>query len=101
MLRSDVQIIAQAEGTSSGSLPSKLPNILAANKKLLVITDANSELSELLSNCKGVSINTSWENNRLIESMKELLNDDCFSHDNSRERVLELLNIDSVTRMLL
>ena len=44
---SSVQIIPQKENTSKGSLPSKLPNLLASGCKVLVITDPKSEIEEL------------------------------------------------------
>ena len=45
--RSDIQIIPQLPNTSKGSLPSKLPNLLAFGCKVLVITDERSEIDLL------------------------------------------------------
>lgn len=101
MLRADVQIIAQAEGTSSGSLPSKLPNILGAYKKMFVVTDENSELSELLSDICGVSVNSMWDIEKLVLSMQKLLAEDDNQDDESRRKVLEIFDIDTVTSLLL
>jgi len=59
--RSDLQIIPQAFNTSEGSLPSKLPNLLAAGVPVFVICEPGSELGELVNEAKaGVVVNT-WD----------------------------------------
>lgn len=60
LARSDVQIVPQAPGTSAGSLPSKLPNIIASGSRLLCITDSGSELAKLLAEYRGASVSTTW-----------------------------------------
>ncbi|QVY64755.1 glycosyltransferase family 4 protein [Polaribacter sp. Q13] len=72
--RSSVQIIPQKENTSKGSLPSKLPNLLASGCKVLVITDAESEIEELFLNNNLDLVVTSWNNNLLIEKLQFLIN---------------------------
>lgn len=81
--KSDVQVIPQKEGTSKGSLPSKLPNILASQCKVLLITDANSELEKLFIDNNLDFVTNSWNTNSLVECLKEILNKDVnFIHQN-------------------
>jgi colanic acid biosynthesis glycosyl transferase WcaI len=71
--KSDVQILPQLANTSCGSLPSKLPNILASGSKILVITDKNSEIEKLFSrNHLHTAIN-SWEPEVILEALQHLL----------------------------
>lgn len=71
--KSDVQILPQLVNTSRGSLPSKLPNILASGCKILVITDRNSEIEKLfLSKNLHTAIN-SWQNKTILEALQDLL----------------------------
>jgi len=58
--RSDVQVVPQDAGTSDGSLPSKLPNIIAAGTRLLCITDPASELERIVSAYPAGVACTSW-----------------------------------------
>jgi len=61
LIRSDIQILPQAPGTASASLPSKLPNILASGTRLFVITDPKSEIETLLSRVETCVISNTWE----------------------------------------
>lgn len=70
---SDVQIVPQKENTSKGSLPSKLPNLLASTCKVLVITDPNSELEKLFKSNNLDQTVTSWKTNILIDSLDKLI----------------------------
>lgn len=72
--KSDVQIIPQKENTSKGSLPSKLPNILSSDCKVMLITDANSELHNFFTNNNLSTVVTKWDNKILINSLKLLIN---------------------------
>ena len=60
LARSDVQIVPQDVGTSEGSLPSKLPNIIAAGTRLLCITDPGSELEKLVNTYPAGQACTDW-----------------------------------------
>ena len=73
--RSDVQIVPQREGTSKGSLPSKLPNLIAAGVKIMTITDAGSELVEILSKVEGARVINSWDKSDFVNGLKALIND--------------------------
>jgi glycosyltransferase involved in cell wall biosynthesis len=73
--KSTVQIIPQLPGTSKGSLPSKLPNLLISGCKLLVITDENSEIHKLFNKYDLKSVVTLWDNNVLCTKLVELIQD--------------------------
>lgn len=70
--KSAVQIIPQKEGTSKGSLPSKLPNLLASGCNLLVITDKGSELETLFRTYGLNSFVTLWDNEEICKKLKEI-----------------------------
>ena len=72
--KSDVQILPQLAGTSKGSLPSKLPNILVSGCKVLVITDKNSEIDSLFKRLKLTKIINSWNRDIILQGLKDLLN---------------------------
>ena len=42
------EIIPQSPGSSAGSLPSKLPNLVFSKTKILAITDSNSDLEKII-----------------------------------------------------
>lgn len=71
--KSDVQVVPQRQGTSIGSLPSKLPNLLASNVKVLLITDPESELDHFFRDQNLDWVATNWEIDYLIGSLKKLL----------------------------
>ena len=73
LLRSTVQVIPQAPGTSKGSLPSKLPNILASGCQALVITDSESELSEILQPVDGVAVSNTWDVEANVRALEALI----------------------------
>jgi hypothetical protein len=72
--RSTVQLIPQKENTSKGSLPSKLPNLLASGCKVLVITDPKSELEQLFIKYNLDLVVTSWDIDLLIDNLRRLIN---------------------------
>lgn len=71
--KSTIQIVPQKENTSKGSLPSKLPNLLASGCKLLVVTDKDSEIEDLFKKNNLDLIATSWNVESLIKKMKLLI----------------------------
>ena len=71
--RSSIQIVPQLPNTSNGSLPSKLPNILASETKTLVITDKNSELEQLFNDYNLQKVITTWDKQIIVCAIKELL----------------------------
>jgi len=73
--RSDVQILPQRAGTSKGSLPSKLPNLIVAGVRVLAITDESSELESLLTKVDGATVINRWSANDFISALNLVLND--------------------------
>lgn len=73
LLRSTVQLLPQEPGTSDGSLPSKLPNMLAAGTKILCITDAGGELVDIINDYPSGEVATSWDNRQLLQKLERLL----------------------------
>ena len=71
--RSDVQLIPQDSGTSDGSLPSKLPNIIAARTSILCITDSASELEEVVSKYEAGEVSNTWDTRACLDAFDRLL----------------------------
>lgn len=93
--RSSIQIVPQLPNTSKGSLPSKLPNILASGTKVLVITDENSELEKMFIENDLQKIVTSWDQKIIISSIKELL-EEVIDVDKQKEIASQLFNINGL-----
>lgn len=73
LLRSTIQILPQAMGTSDGSLPSKLPNLLASGCKIICITDKGSELVRILNSYSQSVTANSWDAEYLSNLIEKLL----------------------------
>lgn len=73
LLKSDVQLVPQAADTSKGSLPSKLPNILASGSMVFAITDKDSELQELLEQQQGCVVSHTWDTQQNVKLMDDLI----------------------------
>lgn len=70
---STVQIIPQTPESSKGSLPSKLPNLIYSETKILTITDSQSELEKIIEEYPyGISIN-SWDNHAFTKALDQLV----------------------------
>ncbi len=94
--KSDIQVIPQLPKTSKGSLPSKLPNLIASDCKILVITDSGSEIEQLFFNNPsiGKAINT-WDFERVYEAILYLI--DTKVDTVSRDKIVKsLFTIDSL-----
>lgn len=98
--RSDVQIVPQLSGTSKGSLPSKLPNLLASGCKILFITDSGSEVEMLFNKHNLEKVVTSWDNSVLLNALLELLENGCEVNGKQKEIVNELFSLDSMIRKI-
>jgi len=84
--RSHIQIIPQLPGSSKGSLPSKLPNLLAAGVPILAITEPSSELGVIVNKSGGVVV-TEWTTNAFVSGLKNALDiSDRFTHEDLRKR---------------
>ena len=98
--RSTIQIVPQLSGTSKGSLPSKLPNLLASDCQILVITDKDSEIERIFKANNFKKVVTSWENDILLNAIEELLME---QKENNAERIKiskEIFNIDSLIKKI-
>lgn len=93
--RSSIQIVPQLPNTSKGSLPSKLPNILASGTKILVITDENSELEKIFIDNNLNEVITSWDHGIIITSIKKLLTTQV-DINKQKNIAFELFNINSL-----
>ncbi|AOW17489.1 hypothetical protein LPB03_08425 [Polaribacter vadi] len=92
---SDVQIVPQKENTSKGSLPSKLPNLLASDCKVLIITDPGSEIESIFKKHKLNDVVTSWHTNLLINALEKLISKDV-DFDHQQKIAKELFTIQSM-----
>lgn len=72
LMRSTIQVLPQETGTSDGSLPSKLPNLLSSGCKILCITDPESELVRLLNSYSLALVCHSWQLDDLVENAQKL-----------------------------
>jgi glycosyltransferase involved in cell wall biosynthesis len=98
--RSTIQIVPQLSGTSKGSLPSKLPNLLASDCQILVITDKDSEIENIFKTNNFQKVITSWENNILLNAVEEILSE---QKENDAERIKiceKIFNIDSLIKKI-
>ena len=71
--RSSVQVVPQAPGTEHGSLPSKLPNLLAAGVQILAICSDASEVSVLLKKTEMATLVPDWTEDSFLAGMTEAL----------------------------
>lgn len=79
---STVQIIPQSTGSSAGSLPSKLPNLIFSKAKILAITDTNSDLERIIKKYPNGTYVNSWNENDFLTSIKKLIQQNSFIEDN-------------------
>ena len=80
---STIQIIPQAAGSSAGSLPSKLPNLIFSKTKILAITDSNSDLEVMLNKYPNSKVINNWEEKLFYESVRVLVKQK--TYDSSKE----------------
>lgn len=71
--RSAVQIIPQAPGTEHGSLPSKLPNILAAGVHILGVCGESSEVAQLIRQTNTGTVVPEWTEEQFLSGVQEAL----------------------------
>ena len=93
LFKSTVQIIPQKSGTSAGSLPSKLPNILASETKVLCVTDEGSELSSILNSHSDCRVSYFWDNDILIKKVSDLIGSNSLQVKKDNQVVLDLFSI--------
>jgi len=81
---SDIQIVPQAPGTSKGSMPSKLPNLVASRCKVLVVSDPGSELSSICLNIPSIHCETHWDIPILANKILEIARQDAVDGESSQ-----------------
>jgi len=99
--RSFIQIIPQLPGTSKGSLPSKLPNLLASKCNILCITDSDSDLDKLFKKHQLNKAITSWDKKLILNVFEGFLlveESENFKHLEISE---SLFNINSMINTIL
>lgn len=97
--RSYIQVIPQAEGSSEGSLPSKLPNIIAAHTKLLCITDPGSELSELVARYSLGAVSSTWQQVPCLNAIEKLISLQG-SASNEDESLLQMFTLEALVNRI-
>jgi colanic acid biosynthesis glycosyl transferase WcaI len=97
---SDVQIIPQKEGTSQGSLPSKLPNLLASDCKVFLITDPDSELQKLFKTHNLDFVVTNWDVKELVKSLEVLIEKNV-DFNNQKSIAKKIFTIDKMIQKVL
>lgn len=98
LLRSTIQIVPQIEGSSNGSLPSKLPNILASGCKVFCITDPGSELYDLLAQYPNGMVSSHWNAEANSTSILSLLEKHTVRTTNTE--MLKSMTLSSLTKKL-
>jgi glycosyltransferase involved in cell wall biosynthesis len=98
LTRSDIQIVPQASGTSKGSLPSKVPNILSSGSMIYAITDEHSELQELLSKQQGCIVSNTWDTKKNVDLLSSLVNQSPLKFDRSKN--LDLYQRDFLAKVI-
>lgn len=71
--RSDVQIIPQKHGTETGSLPSKLPNLLAAGVHILAACPPESEVCRILKVAGTATMVSAWTPEQFLAGVRHAL----------------------------
>lgn len=103
--RSFVQIIPQAFGTSDGSLPSKLPNLLAAGVPIFAICEPASDLGILVHSFGAGCVCHSWNPHDLVDTfLCSWPVFTCESHEERRQRYQPMIDrefgIDSIINQI-
>ncbi len=86
--RSNLQIIPQQSGSSDSSLPSKLPNLLAAGVPVFVVTDEKGELAELLADVPFALVVHSWDDKKIAEQFLGFLRAQCETTHEDRQKAI-------------
>lgn len=99
--RSFIQFVPQATGTSKGSLPSKLPNLLASECNIICITDAGSDIDLLFKKHQLKEVITSWDKEIILNSVNEFLQKETSNFSNQNKISNELFHINSMINSIL
>ncbi len=99
--RSFIQFIPQSAGTSKGSLPSKLPNLLASKCNIICITDSGSDIDILFKKQKLKKVLTSWSKKLILNSIEEFLLEKTPNYTRQNKISDELFNVNSMINSIL
>ncbi len=97
--KSTVQIVPQLQGTSKGSLPSKLPNILASGCKIMAITDKGGEIDKIFTEYNLNTAVTIWDNETLLRNLERVL--EIPVKPIQKEIAIKLFNMNAMTDKIL
>lgn len=97
--RASVQVVPQAPGTGSGSMPSKLPNILVSGRPILAICDADSELAEVVKSFSAGECCESWEPARVCSALRKALSYEMSS--DSSAHIRSAFSLDAIIKSIL
>lgn len=97
--RADIQLIPQASGTQHGSMPSKLPNILASGRKVLALCDTDSELADVVAQFRAGISTASWAPDD-VAAVVATLAADVHSPDAPRPDTLQIREFFSLARLI-
>ncbi len=99
--KSTIQIIPQLSGTSKGSLPSKLPNILSSGCNILAITDKGSEIEKLFKKYNLNTVATLWDNEELCNMLEGILEKESKENLNHIKIAQKLFHIDAMVTKII
>jgi glycosyltransferase involved in cell wall biosynthesis len=99
--RSFIQFIPQAPGTSKGSLPSKLPNLLASKCNIICITDSESDIDKLFKKHQLKKVITSWDKEIVLTAIQEFLIEGSQNYAKQNKISTQLFNINSMISSIL
>lgn len=98
---SDVSIIPQAAGSSKGSLPSKLPNLVFARVPILCITDDGSELGDIIAELSAGESVFSWDYPAFESAITACLrNVDNYYPEDVEDRIDELFSVSAFSKTI-
>jgi glycosyltransferase involved in cell wall biosynthesis len=102
--RCDVQVVPQAPGTETGSLPSKLPNLLATGVHLIALCPAASEVCTLLRSAGTATFVPEWTEEAFLAGLSLALEAAAReTHAQRAERarpLLPLFRVSNLTRLV-
>ena len=99
--KSFIQIIPQQSGTSQGSLPSKLPNLLASRCNIICITDKDSEIDKLFLKHQLNKVLNSWNKDLFLEAINDFFEKKESNNQLHLEISDRLFNVNSMINIIL
>ena len=84
-----------------GSLPSKLPNLLASQCNVLCITDLGSEIDQLFKKHQINKVLTSWDENLFLKAINEFILEKETTNNRHLKISDALFNVNSMINIIL